>query len=199
MPISRVWFYVFFLLASSADQFVGGLSIFNSFGHPGCMSQHLNAAGLPTMGIDRQTNDPKHDANSLPGVRYIIASLACLAPNSLVWLAPPCCSWIWMSRSIHGRSSSQPLGAFNAWVDYCYETAELVAFVMLAATSIGLTLSVAIILRGHCQSFIITLFSRSIEFVEQFSIGSNICKQIMTSPTPCKRNNSKQPFENSWE
>jgi hypothetical protein len=110
MPISWAWLYVFFLLASSADQFVGGLSIFDGFGHPGCMSQHLNAAGLPTIGIDRRTNDPKHDGSSLSGVQYIIACLARLAPNSLVWLAPPCCSWIWISRSVHGRSSSEPLG-----------------------------------------------------------------------------------------
>jgi hypothetical protein len=167
MPISWAWLYVFFLLASSADQFVGGLSIFDGFGHPGCMSQHLNAAGLPTMGIDRRTNDPKHDGSSLSGVQYIIACLARLAPNSLVWLAPPCCSWIWISRSVHGRSSSEPLGFFNAWVDYHNELAELVACVMLAATSVGLTLSVANISRGRCQPFIMTLLSCATEFVEQ--------------------------------
>ena len=42
----------------------------------------------------------------------------CLRCQSIAWLAPPCGSWVWLSRSTTGRSAETPLGN-EQWVNRC--------------------------------------------------------------------------------
>jgi hypothetical protein len=58
----------------------------------------------------------------------LLSMLARLVTSGLVWLAPPCQNFIWVSRSGHGRSSSCPRG-FNLdpVVNYWNGIADFVA------------------------------------------------------------------------
>lgn len=144
MPSAAAWVYMVGLvhmLDAGHEQVVGCISVFDGVERPGRMSNMLQAAGLPCFSMTRESNSLKQDVSQPEGVQHFLQLLALLAPNSLLWLAPPCNSWIFMSSSVHRRSPREPLGSPDAWVDYHNGLAEFTAMAILAATSVGSCLS----------------------------------------------------------
>eukprot|EP00971_Amphidinium_carterae_P352446 6492598-Amphidinium_carterae.2 len=82
---------------------------------------------------------PKEEHDTFPthsrhGVQLLVEKLALLREHALVFLSPPCCSWVWLSRSKSRRCKDSPLGdVATRFVDEGNRVAEVVSSVMLLA------------------------------------------------------------------
>jgi hypothetical protein len=120
----------------SRRRMLGAISAFDGTPRDGRMSQCLVEEGLPCISFD-QCNNPKQDLLELAGVQMFLDALCRLLPDSLLWMAPVCSSFVWMNRSGNGRSIARPEGRLSSSVAQANEMAEFVANAMLAATALG--------------------------------------------------------------
>ena len=93
--------------------------------------------GIPAYSMDIM-NPKTQDVSTMLGVQHFLCMLARMAKGGLVWLAPPCSSFTqFMSRSVHQRSSFNPLGRMSDFVCSGNDLAEFCANAMLACNDTG--------------------------------------------------------------
>ena len=88
------------------------------------VSRGLRAFGYVGLTFDNRTIDPKHDILTPVGFLAALAAVKRLRPNGLLFAAPVCSSWVFMSRGSTGRDlalaghwkSSRGVMAANAMV-----------------------------------------------------------------------------------
>ena len=76
----------------------------------GVIQSAFAASGLESFGYDRRTRNPLHDILTGPGWMMGLSYLRCSKFFSLHHWGILCSSWVWISRSVSGRSLIDPLG-----------------------------------------------------------------------------------------
>lgn len=103
-----------------------------------------HVTGRPAYSLD-QKNDPKQDMSSMAGVQMFLDAMSRCAPNSLLWLAPECGSWVWVCWSTSGRRRNNPDGVPSGMTMQANRIAEFVARAILLATALGAGFSISIV------------------------------------------------------
>ena len=79
------------------------------FSGQGELHKAFARAGYRARGFDVRQH-PDEDICRLAGLHAAAALVRRLRPGGLLWLAPPCSSWVWISSSWHKRTPQQPWG-----------------------------------------------------------------------------------------
>jgi hypothetical protein len=69
-----------------------------------CNDQGLHAEGTDII------KGKSHDLTTKAGVKTVVKLVCRLQPESCIWAAPLCSSWVWVTRDGTERSSSHPAG-----------------------------------------------------------------------------------------
>ena len=121
---------------------LGAISLFDGTPRDWRLSACLQQAGVPCVSIDVR-NSLDQDILSETGRDYFLGCLMKLAPNSLLWMAPECSTWIWLNRVHNQRSLDRPQGELtSSSVHQANQTAAFVARALKLATSRGQVLGV---------------------------------------------------------
>ena len=116
-----------------------------------CVAHGLNAISIEKKNDELIENvlTPEGQQFFLQGLRRLHAS----SKKSLLWLGPPCNSWIRSSQGYYHRTEEQPGGkpAMYPQVIYWNQVADFCACAILAATSLG----IAIVLEQPMNSLMI--------------------------------------------
>jgi hypothetical protein len=103
---------------------LGGVSVFDGCG---TMKRALTMHSMPTMGFDMQQNADE-DIDTEAGFLKLVLMILRVVPQGLVWFGVPCCSWIWMCRSVSRRTKADPAGnTDNRWVQMHNRIADRVS------------------------------------------------------------------------
>ena len=128
---------------------LGAISLFDGRPRPWRLSDCLQEASIPCVSIDVR-NSLDQDILSEAGTDYFLGCLVKLAPNSLLWMAPECSTWIWLNRTNNQRSLDQPQGeTTSAAVHQANLTADFVARALKLATNRGQLLGVKLVHRSQ--------------------------------------------------
>ena len=126
---------------------LGAISLFDGRPRDWRLSACLQQAGVPCVSIDVR-NSLDQDILSETGRDYSLGCLMKLAPNSLLWMAPECSTWIWLNRVHNQRSLDRPQGELtSSSVHQANQTAAFVARALKLATSRGQVLGVRLVPR----------------------------------------------------
>lgn len=74
------------------------------------VSKGLSSLGYVGVSMDIKYN-PMHDLSSPKGFIFAVFMILGIKRSGLLWLAPPCSTWVWLSRHSTKRSRACPLGA----------------------------------------------------------------------------------------
>ena len=102
----------------------------------GAITKAAHDAGLVAWGIDK-TYDKSHDCMRPRGLRTWLMLLTLTREGTLVWLAPECKSWLWLTRYCSGRSHQRIMGYEDRdWVrranNLTYRTALVILLTKMA-------------------------------------------------------------------
>ena len=93
--------------------------------------ERANSTGLSSLGYKGLSIDmlygSEHDIMTPIGFLFCLLAVLAMMPGALLWLAPPCGTWVWISRAATKRSKSHPKGATAG----CQRQNRLVARVCL--------------------------------------------------------------------
>ena len=70
------------------------------------VSKSCEACDLKVVAVDALHGTAEANLQTLRGVRYAISMILRLKAGALLWLAPPCSGWVFLSSSCHKRNSS---------------------------------------------------------------------------------------------
>lgn len=106
-------------------------------------SKHLtlamNNCGMQCASFEIADDPVMQNCLSNEGVVYWIDLLTSIDGQGLVWIGPPCASWIWIARSSFGRSQGNTLGDLsNPHTVMHNRIAEFVALTMRTAHTLNL-------------------------------------------------------------
>ncbi len=105
---------VAFLVAHAADAPLGAVSVFEGCGS---LSRALNDYHIPALGFEILRDPIYEDLLAMEGIQNLLMMVVRVCVHGVVWLGPPCCSWIWMTRSKSRRSREHPEGnEMDPWV-----------------------------------------------------------------------------------
>ena len=93
------------------------------------ISSGLRSLGFRGASLDLRTS-AHHDVLTPSGVLLLLQQVLLLRPGGILWRAPPCSTWVFMSRGSTGRSMEQPWG--NAQSPYILSQDALVDRLVLA-------------------------------------------------------------------
>ena len=82
------------------ELFAGAHSVTNGFRNRGCSA----------ISMDYSTQSTDDDLTTTRGFLRALAHIVNLAPDGMLWTAPPCSSWVWIGRSSTSRTRESPLG-----------------------------------------------------------------------------------------
>ena len=116
---------------------LGLVSMFNGLGN---MTLACTMMAIACVGFDICNHWKKEDVLNIYGVQHMLASVVRLARGGCLWMGPPCCSWIWLTRSKSKRTATQPegLGWRDPWVFSHNRIAATVAAFARAAHRLGI-------------------------------------------------------------
>ena len=84
------------------------------------------------------TVDSEHNILADGGLAVLLESIVRVLPGGLVWLGPPCSSWVWLSRAVTQRSFTNPGGdETRADVRVANRIAEVVAKITQVCDACG--------------------------------------------------------------
>jgi hypothetical protein len=79
------------------------------FAGAAAIARAFSRAGLASRAYDKASND-EEDVLTLPGLTRLFWLVLRLKPGALLWAAPPCAMWSFMSSSVHRRTKDKPRG-----------------------------------------------------------------------------------------
>lgn len=130
------WLAFWFLLTVAQPPL---LDVFESFSGPkaplsnACLGQYLNV-----MCVDILRGGHHEDVLAPEGLQFFLTQLKRLRNGGLLWLAPPCNSWIMTSQGFYGRSHGRPIGNCKLPETLYYNRiADFVACALRAAFALG--------------------------------------------------------------
>lgn len=85
------------------------LEVLEIFCGVGNLHQACADAGLRSLGLDL-LNGPSEDLLTMPGFLRAVDCILSVQDKGLVWFAPPCSNWTFLSSSVHRRSEE------NSWL-----------------------------------------------------------------------------------
>ena len=103
-----------------------------------CASIHMYSFAYihPRMHYDKDTGGENDDITTTCGWARAILLVLRLRPSGLLWGGVPCGSFVWLSRSKHGRSCKSPCGFFqNPWVKMNNMIAERFSLLAMLAVA----------------------------------------------------------------
>ena len=117
-------------------QVLAALSAFDGRPRPKRISGAFQDAGLMEWSLDRR-NSPKEDMGQDVGIQKFLDALSQCDQDSLLWLAPECCTWVWINRHSSGGREDRVHGTLSSRVLEANSIAWIVARAILAATAAG--------------------------------------------------------------
>ena len=113
------------------------ISCFDGCPRPKRISGACEDAGLLSWSLDIR-NSPKEDLGEDIGIQKFLDALSQCAHDSLLWLAPECCTWVWINRHSSGRRENRVQGLPSRRVMQANTLANVfVSRAILAATAAG--------------------------------------------------------------
>lgn len=126
----------FLAAAANPSATLGAVSAFDGCGS---LSRALNDHGIAASGYDMANDNIYENCLTLEGVQFFLMMLVRVAAGGVVWLGPPCCSWIWLTRSKSKRTGDHPEGNIeDKWVQQHNCIAEFVAKVIVTCHQRGI-------------------------------------------------------------
>ena len=115
---------------------LGLLSVFNGVGN---MVVACSMLMIASGGVDILNHPVKEDILNLWGIHHTLMLVCRLERGATLWMGPPCCSWIWLTRSKSKRTRRNPegLGWRDSWVHYHNRIAACVAAIAEQASRLG--------------------------------------------------------------
>jgi hypothetical protein len=98
---------VYMLIAGGAVEC--DLSLVEIFAGVQSITRGFRVLGYASEAFDK-ISDPTMDVNTLFGFSMVCKLLLRLRPLGFLWAAPPCSSWVFLSKSTTGRRAWSPLG-----------------------------------------------------------------------------------------
>ena len=139
VPFPTDWLPVYTLFKEIRNkQVLAVISCMDGRPRPKRISGACEDAGLVAWSLDTR-NSPKEDLTKSCGIQKFLDALSQSAVDSLVWLAPECCTWVWINRHSSGRRENRIEGLPSSRVLQANEVARSVALAILAATAAGVS------------------------------------------------------------
>lgn len=114
---------------------IDALSVFD--GHGG-MSAAFGAEAFRVASFEIE-RDASQNVLSMTGIETFLNVVSRMPHDSIAWLAPPCGSWVFLTRSKSKRTAQNLAGAINdSWVRLHNDIADWVARALLFLTSRGI-------------------------------------------------------------
>ena len=84
--------------------------------------------------------DESHDILTAAGLEFLLLQLVSCFPGGLVWMGVPCCSWVFLSRSVSKRSVFLPRGpnSCSSWVHDHNTIQTIASYIALTANALQL-------------------------------------------------------------
>ena len=129
---------VFRMVEHIEEHDISTLQAVEVFSGVGNMAAAFNAFGLPASTFEKEHGGESEDVLSDAGLGKLLFTVARVATGGLVWLGPPCSSWIWLSRRSTKRKKSDVQGdATVASVAEANKLAHVVADVIRTCHALG--------------------------------------------------------------
>ena len=129
---------VFHMVTHLEDEGDDKLQAAEIFAGDANLTAAFRAFGMSCASMDKATNPDTDDVLSDVGKGRLLYTVVKLAPGGLPWLAPPCSSWVWMSRRTSKRSSQDIEGdTTNESVAQANSIARLLAEVCQTCYALG--------------------------------------------------------------
>ena len=105
------------------------------------MSKSYKKLNMAMVSCDLVNDPVLQNCLLMEGQQYYLEKLAQLSlkPDGLCWLDPPCAFWVWVSSSVHKRSTQNPHGdCSHPGVEWNNAIADFVADVMLTCSAMSI-------------------------------------------------------------
>ncbi len=76
-----------------------------AFAGNAAVSRGVAALGYPSVGLDMEYH-PEHDVLTPAGFLNLLGLALDVVEGGVLWAAPPCSTWVWLSRSSTGRNKA---------------------------------------------------------------------------------------------
>jgi hypothetical protein len=118
-----------------------------------CGQGNLNKAfvdgGFQAIGIDRE-HGPEQDIGNVVGLTFLVRSVMRLKAGGLLWLAPPCKNWVFLSSPQHKRKKSN--GFLGENPNFTSKEANSLLYIMAAVIRLAVARGVHFILEQPIDS-----------------------------------------------
>jgi hypothetical protein len=113
MPKQMIQIVVLVVALFGAPETINSVELF-----AGCQSitNGVKAFGHSACALDISTISPNDDMNTSVGFLRSVMYVLGLNKNGLLWAAPPCSSWIFLTRYSTGRNQENPMGDDTEYV-----------------------------------------------------------------------------------
>ena len=101
---------IFHMIQHMEDAGVEPLKCADIFSGTGNMAAAFGAFGMLSSTFEKQNDPEGQDVTTDKGMGILLYMIARVEPGGIVWLGPPCSSWVWLSRSTTKRSASKVEG-----------------------------------------------------------------------------------------
>jgi hypothetical protein len=136
------WYeWVAFFLSALQPRSVPAIRGIDGFAGQKEIAKAFLDAKLPMVPFEMMDDPVTENCLSLEGQQYFLQTLVrtSLTPYGFCWLGPPCSWWVWVSRSVHQRSMTNPLGnTTHPSVGFHNVLAEFVANVIWTCAALGI-------------------------------------------------------------
>ena len=127
------------LRADAQAQQLPMFDVADVFSGRGGIAKAMQEEGLRVIRYDITLDARRHDITTDAGLDDLLASLVRVPFGGLAWFAPPCSSWVWLSRGTYDRSVANPAGdTSQARVRAANRIAELTAKVTKVCDALGI-------------------------------------------------------------
>ena len=98
------------------------LHFFDMYSGAGMASKTFKKFGYSCETYEIEDNPTEHDVTSERGFYCALALVLALFPSALILCGPPCGLWIWISQSVHQRTTFNTVGDIGKHVVRCANT-----------------------------------------------------------------------------
>lgn len=175
------WFHS--IIGHEVEQAHRDLDMLEVFSGQGELHAAFQRAGYAAVGFDK-ARCAEEDILRLTGLQRLTRLLCRVRGGGVVWFAPPCNMWVWLSSSVHKRSGANPYGCRG---HKAVREANSVAFLTAALLRLALARGLQVFLEqptGSCLpqfppiAAAIALGHLSCEIVHLGAYGMDIPKPL---------------------
>jgi hypothetical protein len=140
-------------------------------------------AGFQAIGMDRE-HGPEQDIGNMVGLKFLVRSIMRLKAGGLLWLAPPCKNWIFLSSSRHKRKQSN--GYLGQKQDGPIKEANSLLYILAGCIRLAVSRGVHFILEQPIDSQMMktACMAKAIRMTHAQTIATYLAAFCRTFPCP---------------